>query len=198
MKQNQKRKSKTVLKVPYFSQNSSNIPKEWRRAACGIVVVKMILAYFFNKSPSISSLIDEGVVIGGFTTKNWTHESLVRLLRNHGVTAYTQEFKSANIKIDKTHNVIKMFYRNEPSLLKKGITKIQNKLSDGLPVIVSVEANFRNNKHTHLILLVGYDKNEELLYFSDPDEKNNSEFKLLKIKTGDFLKYWRRSAIFLD
>jgi uncharacterized protein YvpB len=191
-------KMKVILDVPYFSQHSDLVPKNWRNISCGIVAVKMILDFFVKKSPEISFLIDEGIAIDGFVENGWQHESLVRLLRNHGIMSYAQEFRSISIQIDDVHGVTKLSGKKKNNLQNIGIQKIFSKISLGLPVIVSVLPNFNHNKHSHLILITGYDNKNKIIYYHDPDAREGKDIKSAKIKVKEFLKYWRNLAIFLD
>ncbi len=191
-------KMKVVLNVPYFSQNSDLVPEKWRNVSCGIAAVKMILDFLVKKSPLINLLIDEGIAINGYTKDGWSHESLVRLLRNHGVMAYSQEFRSVSIQIDEIHGVTMLSGKYDLSLSEFGINKITSKLLNGLPVIVSVKPNFNNNKHSHLILIVGFDNKKKILYYHDPDSRDGICLKSTEIKVKEFIKYWRKLAIFID
>ncbi len=187
---------KSVLNVPYFSQNSDSVPKEWHDSACGIATVKMVLAFLNGESPDMSFLLREGQAIGGFTEKGWRHESLVRILRNHGVLAYPQEFVSTSVQIDEVFGITRMRGKDDENFSKIGLQKILSKLSSGLPVIVSVSPKFNGNKHSHLILIIGYDQTTESLYYHDPDSRDGTELKAAPISTKNFLKFWRRLAIF--
>jgi hypothetical protein len=198
MEQKKGNKMKVVLDVPYFSQHTDEVTKKWQNSSCGIAVLKMILDVLLKDSPKFSFLIDEGVAIDGFVKNGWQHESLVRLLRNHGIMAYAQEFRSVSIQIDDVHGVTKLYGKDKEKLQKLGIQKIFSKISLGLPVIVSVLPNFKYNKDSHLILIVGYDETKNVLYYHDPDAKDGKEIKSEIITVSQFLKYWKSMAIFLD
>jgi uncharacterized protein YvpB len=170
------------LNIKFVSQNSDEVPAEWHDKACGIACVKMILN-FAGAEFSIKDLINEGLEINGYTEYGWDHESLVRLLRNHGVNSYRQEFRSNDKDI-------------ESRLRDDGVSKIKSHIDNGQPVIVSVDKGFGNNNHLHLILVTGYD--DENFIYNDPDSRNGEEKEGATVSEEEFLKYWRGLAIFVE
>jgi hypothetical protein len=86
------------LDVPHYSQYRDVKDKDWKPRSCAIVCIKMIIEYLGFEIIGVDDLIKEGVEIGGLNeNKDWTHEKLVQLFRNHRVGAYRQEFKSLEI-----------------------------------------------------------------------------------------------------
>lgn len=189
---------KVMLDVPYFSQNSDDVEKEWHDSACGIAAVKMVVDFMCDNSPTMTQLIDEGVAIKGFSDHGWLHESMVRLLRNHGVMSYAQEFRSVSVTVDPIHGTSFLEGKFDAELAKVGLQKIILKLATKKPVIVSVDRKFNDNSHTHLVVIVGYDSKENKLYYHDPDSRKGTVRRGASIKVPDFLKHWRRLAIFVD
>src|SRR3989344_4076261 len=110
------------LDVPYYSQWSDVYSKEWKKKACGVASVKMVLEYVTQnkEAPSNDALIQEGVFIGGYSKDGWIHDALVALLRNHGVRAYRQEFRSRVVDFIKKISSTNAF---EQKLAEKGIEK---------------------------------------------------------------------------
>lgn len=181
-----------MIEVPCYSQHRDVKERFWQNKSCGIVCVKMIIDYFHpDNLTTLSSLIKEGLVIDGFTKEGWSHHSLVILLRNHGVMAYSQEFRSHEIDLE-TKEGRKSSY--EENFIQKGIEKIKENLDKKLPVIASVSKDFNGNKDTHLILLTGYD--DKYVYFNDPNSENESEVQTLKKEFSYFLEYFRPMVIF--
>lgn len=208
-------KMKVILDVPFTSQNIPDVPKNWINRSCGVTCVKMVLDYFFEKDLiyfagpknklSINQLIDEGIQIGSYKENvGWIHSGLVKILRNHGVLSYTQEFKSVNVTIDQIHGVTFVDGKNYPEMPIYGIKKIISSLNSERPVIVSVEPGFSNNKDNHLIVLTGFEninfdnKIDGFIYFHDPDARDGVEKINFKVSLSDFIKKWRKMAIFLD
>jgi hypothetical protein len=179
----------TKISLEYVGQKSDEVPEEWHNKACGIAAVKMILSKFGDDSPDIKSLIDEGVSIGGYSEVGWDHQALVRLLRNHGVTAYAQEFKSNN------QQLLEKF-------TEKGLEKISNVLQNSLPVIASVEAGFDSNDNSHMILFTGIEKDENGevagFFYNDPDNRDGADRADKFVDMETFQKFWRKFAIFVE
>jgi hypothetical protein len=187
------------LDVPYYSQYQNVLEEKWRSRACGVTSVKMVLKYFYpDNDESIDALIDEGVRIGGYKTEHgWDHETLVRLLRNRGLFAYREEFKSQVLRAGETKGMPSIY---DAKMAKAGIKKIFKMLKAGRPVIVSVDSGFGENTTSHLIVLVGFDLDDSGevagFVFNDPDAKTGIK-KNIFVEIGKFEKYWRRMSIFV-
>lgn len=73
-------------------------------------------------------------------------------------------------------------------------------LKAGRPVIVSVSTGFGENKSSHLIVLTGFDEddNGEVTGFmyNDPEAQTGIK-KNLFVEIGKFEEYWRRMCIFV-
>jgi len=184
------------LEVPYLSQHHDVKDTTWQNKSCGIVCVKMILDFLrTNKSETyvpVDDVISEGISIGGYKQDiGWSHEALVRLFRNRGINAYRQEFVTKR----KEH---------EEKLIQDGLVKIATSIGDEkLPVIVSVEEGFDENKFSHLIVLTGFEMSEEKsekfegFYCHDPDAREGKKAHVF-VETAKFLKYWRKFVIFVE
>ncbi len=196
------------LQINHFSQYNSSIPATQQNKSCGICCVKMVLDFLFPKSKHpISNLLHEAVLIKAFDEhKNgglWTHDGLVRILRNHGALVYPQEFKAVYVNLDQ-----ETFddSENQEFYIQQGILKIKEKLNQGKPVIVSVMKDFNQNKDDHMIIISGHTANQEVdpknpskksrnsfFHITDPQDKN-----LEKVSEKALLTYWKKLAIFVD
>ncbi len=179
------------MKIPYYSQHDDVREQEWKDRSCAIVCVKMVLEYCRpeTRSLGIDALIREGVEIGGLNeNKDWLHEKLVQLLRNHGVVSYRQEFKTLN----------KDF---EEDFLRDGIFKLEEVLDKKKPVMVSVPKRFEEGNSFHMIVLTGTKKSllgtVEGFYYNDSDYRNN-EGENLFVDIDVFRRLWRRMAVFVE
>jgi len=186
---------KKILNINYESQNSQYVPDMWKNNACGIAVIKMIISFLQKTLPPIDTLINQGVAIGGYTEDGWTHESLVRLLRNYGINAYPQEFRTISVEFNENGPVFNPSEFSE-KLFESGIQKIIQKIDNKLPSIVSVNAGFNDNAHTHLVLITGYD--DKGFFYHDPDSRNGVTKKDEFVDLEKFKEYWRKFAIFVD
>ncbi|MBU1558067.1 C39 family peptidase [Patescibacteria group bacterium] len=181
---------KKILNVPYYSQYEDVKDEYWKPRACAIVGVKMTLDYFDNHlGLNVEDLIKEGVSIGGLDeNKDWIHEKLVQLLRNHGMSAYRQEFISLN-------------YEYFDKLLNIGILKIKKELEKENPILVSVPRKFEKEESFHMIVLTGFETSDsgevKGFYYNDTDYHSEAEGKDIFVDIETFKTHWRRLAIFV-
>ncbi|MDP2704831.1 MAG: C39 family peptidase [Patescibacteria group bacterium] len=172
-----------TLDAPFYSQYDNVTDESWRSKACAVTCLKMGLDFLSSDIPSIDSLIEEGVSISGYTPHGWSHDSLVFLAHNHGVPSYKEEFRSASDLFKERLETV-------------GLSKIIKKLAENRPVLLSVT---KPNDSFHAILAVGFEgetASPTHIIFHDPDTKDGgSSFQ--KMTLPDFLKKWRKLAIFL-
>lgn len=186
------------LEIKHFYQRGEEVPKDWRSNLCGVSCVKMILdSYRQETAPNIKDLIDEGVVIGAYNEgMGWYHEGLVVLLRNHGISAYRQEYKSGRFNLESKE--VTLLDDSFNPILKQGIDKIHEELEKGNSVIASVEKEFSGTEETHLILLVGFEEDHvglEGFYYKDSNSED-SGYKYVEL--GKFKDLWRKLVIFVE
>jgi uncharacterized protein YvpB len=184
---------KVQLEVPFYSQKDNVYKEEYVNNSCGIVCVKMVLAFAGKDSGNIDELVQEGYIVGGTESVGWNHETLVRVLRNHGVLSYRQEFKAHNVEVESkkgTENSQQTKYFRQ-----LGIEKIKGSIDYGFPVIVSMKPGFGENGGDHLILIVGYD--EENFYVNDPQRKGQ-EKDPIRVSAEKFEEYWKGLTIFVE
>ncbi len=188
--------SEIVLKVPYHSQYEGISDEDWKSKGCAIACTKMVLDYFSNNAPSIDSLISEGELVGGFKNGLWDHESIVRILRNHDISAYRQEFRSVIVDVEKEEFI------EVEQLVNKGTRKIISELKKDLPIMVSVKEGFGDNNGPHMILITGAKIDENgiptHLIYHDPDTRNGDRKESIEMEVSKFIDYWRRFAIFVE
>ena len=188
------------LNVPYLSQQLDVTKEEWRDRACGVTALAMILHYHLSDEMcSIDELIDEGVLIGGYGERGWIHDGLVALARNHGLSAYRQEFRSMTINV-----VAKTMHASdhEHDLIADGLHTIVRALESGMPVIVSVFGGFRNGGEYHIIVLTGYERDHTRgalggFYYHEPNTSDPATGTHAYVNRETFKKYWRKMAIFI-
>lgn len=187
---------KKIIPVPYISQYSDSIEQDWQNRSCGIACVAMLLGYYNLEDINPMRLINEGVSIGGYCNNGWFHESLVRILRNHGVNSYAQEFRSVNVSLEnKTFEINAI----ETKMINEGLVKIIREVDANRPVILSVGSGFNTNKENHLVLIIGYDfsdKNEKFI-IHDPDlATENFAHSEMPVDIVKIRKFWRKFAVF--
>lgn len=193
---NNKDSMKKILPVPYISQYSNSFDEDWKNRSCGIACVAMLLGFYNLEDINPMKLIEEGVAIGGYCSDGWFHESLVRLLRNHGVNAYAQEFRSVYVSPENKTFEINSF---EQKMLEEGTAKIIKEIDLGHPVLMSVKEGFNTNKENHLILIIGYDFSGENQKFivHDPDGLDKKDLHgEMPVDIAKIHEFWRKFAIF--
>lgn len=176
-----------ALPVPYLSQFRDIADPQRRRSACSVTCLSMVLAYLSpSDAPSPDELYEEGERIGGRNTSgNWMHEAIVRLSRNHGILAYSQEYRSLRGGVPSAH---------EEGFIERGIAKLRQELEAGRPVIVSVVRRGGDTPHT--AVLIGADSQRFFLH--DPDSEITSDGENVALSTEDFRRIWRKFAIFFE
>jgi hypothetical protein len=193
---NNKDSMKKILPVPYISQYSNSFDEDWKNRSCGIASIAMLLGFYNLDDSSPMNLVHEGIAIGGYCNNGWFHESLVRILRNHGVNAYAQEFRSVSVDYEQ-----KTFSKNpfEQKMIDGGLSKIIKEIDGGHPVLISVKPGFNGNKENHLVLIIGYDfsdKKENFIIHDPNGNTENIENSEIEIEARKILEYWRNFAIF--
>ncbi|MEI7480003.1 MAG: C39 family peptidase [bacterium] len=188
-----------ILPIKLFSQYSPEIPLEWQPRVCSLSVIKMILDSYSKDQLSFENIFNEVKAIGGYDERyGWNHEALVRVLRNHGVNAYRQEFKSRKINLENKNDQVSEF---ESEMVNFGLKKNVASLENGFPVIVSVLRHFNEIGTMHSVLVVGFEKDEKGitgLYFNDPDTSIDQENKPVFVNLEVFTRAWRQLAIFIE
>lgn len=186
-----------TLDVPYCSQHDDVTDKEWQPRSCGVACVKMALDYLKPEhAESVDTLIEEALIMNGYTKHGWSHDALVNILRNRGLHAYREEFRSQQL-----HPVTRQMQPSayEPKLVRNGLSKMVNVLAKGKPVIVSVDGGFGTHVGTHLIILTGFTKDDvgiEGFFYNDPDSRGGIK-KNVFVELPRFRQYWRKMAIFV-
>jgi uncharacterized protein YvpB len=171
------------LNIPFFSQLDTKIPEELRRSVCAIACLKMILDYK-NSPQDFMTILKESEWIGHKDARGWTHEVLVRVLRNHNVLAYRQEFIGHSINVETASASVA---EHTTLLIEQGISKIKKSIDAQNPVMVSVTAGFSQNQSDHVVLVVGYDDNN----FFVLDPILSQEQNPMKVPVDTFKTFWK-------
>jgi len=173
------------LDVPYYSQKVDVTDSEWKNRACGIVCLKMVLDFYDRRTPSLDELIKLGVASGAHGKSGWIHKGLIDIASRFSFVIESREFKSDN----KTE-----------ALSKDGIKQIVKSLKEGAPVFASVVKQFKYSDKFHMVVLVGFEgdeENPEGFYYHDPDADTTEVGKNLFVSMETFKKHWRKMAIFV-
>lgn len=168
------------LDIPYVSQHLDVSDAYWQKRACGMACVKMVLDFLGKDAPSLDELVWQGVRINGYGPSGWIHAALLSIFDMYGVVAERKEFKT-------------------DEFCEVGISEIIASLETGLPVIISAIKNFREADKFHMVLVVGYEKNEGGIagfFYHDPDAEIREEGMNRFVAFEEFKKHWRQMAIF--
>lgn len=179
-----------TLHIPFFSQLDQSVPIEHQRHICALACIKMILD---SKKEYISfnTLFDEAQIVGNYVQAGWTHETIIRVLRNHKVLAYRQEFLGHTINYEIKKGIIA---EHTSEFILSGLEKIKESIERGNPVCVSVKANFSENKEDHVVLIIGYDETSFVILDPILRFENNP----LTVPIEKFKTFWKNFAIFIE
>ncbi len=185
------------LLVKFVPQSDSSVPEDWRERSCAIVCLKMCLDFYGKNNsvdmPSASDLLTEALAMSGglYNPQNgWKHDALVWLAHNHGVPAYKEEFRSDTINIETGETTPSIW---SDALRDEGLKRIKKSLDNNVPVIVSFLPGFGSVSDSHMVVVVGHSDNGFLIH----DPSNISPKEGVEISGEEFLKYWRKYAIFI-
>lgn len=166
------------LDVPYYSQYRDVADPYWTHRACGFCCFKMVAAYHGVDTGPIVDLANRAKREGGYGEYGIVHDYVLRLAKEFGLSAHRAE------KMDE----------------KNGIDKIIAFLDSGNPVIVSVAGEREGRKLFHQVVVVGYEKEDggiKGFYLHDSGQFYNDGGPNIFLPYDDFLKDWRRMAIFI-
>jgi ABC-type bacteriocin/lantibiotic exporter with double-glycine peptidase domain len=167
------------LDVPYYSQFSDVEDEYWAPRVCGFCCFKMVAKYHGVDTGDIVEMGNRAKSEDGYGEHGIIHDYVLRLAKEFGLSAYRQE------KMDE----------------KSGVNKILSFLDAGNPVIVSVAGEREGNKLFHQIVVVDYEKENENIkgfYIHDSGKFYNEGGPNIFLSYNDFLKEWRRMAIFIE
>lgn len=181
------------LKVPFYAQREI-VEESEKNGACGVVCVKMILDFMKENINDVNALIKETYIVGIKEPAGWNHEALVRVLRNHGISAYKQEFISHEVS-DLSASRGELHIKRTENFREIGIKKIKKSIDNEYPVMASVNAGFGANESSHIILIVGYD--EDNFYIND-SQRNSTEDQPLICSIKRFKEFWKGFVIFVE
>ncbi len=171
------------LNVPYSSQFLDVEDHFWNIRSCGGTCIKMCLDYYHNldstvdNSPSILHIMNGAFNNGGYDANHgFVHDFAVKYFLQHNLDSHRMEGLS------------------EFETLKAS-------LDNGNPIIVSVVKRTLEQEKFHLILVVGYEEDDDgrnsRVIYHEPEstDPNRGAYRVCDMDT--FLKSWRGKAIFV-
>lgn len=156
--------------VPFYSQFKDIQSPEWRKKACGVASLAMIINFYRPETVSTQTLLKEGIAAGAYLNNaGWTHQGLALLAEHYGLNGASYDL--SGLSMDSA-------FARFAEFLKTG------------PVIASVYYTFDpTSPIPHLVVVNGIENNT--VYYNDPAAKTGGE----KISTADFITGWKKRFI---
>ena len=162
--------SQDIPIVPFYSQFTDITREDWKKRACGIVSLAMLLELYKPGEINVNILLEEGIASGAFLNNaGWIHNGLALLANDYGLDGKSYDFA--------------------PSTMEYAYTQFENSLKGG-PVIASVHYKLDSqNPIPHLIVVNGI-KNGQV-YYNDPAENHGN----MSLSVEKFLQAWKKRYI---
>lgn len=141
-------KTDSVFTVPFYSQFTDITAPAWKKVACGITSLAMLIEYYHpNKIASVDTLLHEGIDVGAYNdAAGWSYNGLIIVARKYGLGGSTHDYKDSTMDV-----AFKAFSKD----LQKG------------PIMASVHYTFKaSNPIPHLVIINGI--KDGLVYYNDP------------------------------
>lgn len=159
-----------IPRIPFYSQFADIEWPIWRKNACGVASLAMVINFFNPEAASAQSLLEKGISAGFYLNDaGWTHKGLALLSEQYGMEGETYDLSDLS--------------------MTDAFKQLEKILNDG-PVIASVYYEF-NPKSTipHLAVINKFDG--ENLYYNDPAAETGDK----KITLTEFKNGWKKKFI---
>lgn len=185
-----------ILDVPYKSQLPYETGGEGERQWCGIVSLWMVLGYYLkNQAPKVEELLQKyGAEI---TNLGFQHKGFLKIARDFGLRGFRKSWWAEpgvfplmdkfSQEGESTEDIKEWANTN----IEEGIFTIKKYISQGVPVIVSVNKDFSPSHSSHLVVVIGYENGNLVIH--DPLHKG----ECFRVGEEEFKNYWIRQAIIL-
>jgi uncharacterized protein YvpB len=159
-----------VFDVPFYSQFLDIEWPDWRRNACGVVSLAMIIEMYYPDKNSPQKLLEEGISLGYYLNDlGWTHQGLVSLAQSNNLKGKAY---------DLANNSMELAFIQLLQSLERG------------PVIASVYYGFDSHSPIpHLVVIKGVENG--FVYYNDPAE----DLEGGKITVAKFKTAWKKRFI---
>lgn len=158
-----------VHTVPFYSQFTDITPAEWKKIACGVASLAMLVD-FYGPAVTADTLLQEGIASGAYIyDAGWSHAGLINLARKHGLDGRTQTMGHLS--------------------MPEAFAVLEEELKEG-PVMVSVHYTFDpRNPIPHLVVVNGV--HDGRVYYNDPAEKGPAG----SVSVEQFQSAWKKRFI---
>jgi hypothetical protein len=164
-------KTNTVFTVPFYSQLTDVTSPAWKKVACGITSLAMLIEYYHpNKIASVDTLLNEGIAEGAYNDSvGWSYNGLITVAKKYGLGGSTHDYKNSSMEV-----AFKAFSQD----LQKG------------PIMASVHYTFKSsNPIPHLVIINGI--KDGLVYYNDPAaDAGGGSISIAQFKEG-----WKKRYI---
>lgn len=161
--------SERIRQVPFFSQFADIDAPEWRKVACGVASLAMLVNYYQPDATTANALLDAGIAADAYTDNGWSHAGLIGLAQKFDLTGSTNSLSHLSAKA--------------------AMDELASAVAEG-PVMVSVHYTFEpTNPIPHLVVVT--DITDGYVHYNDPAEKRGNGF----ITIEKFAKSWKQRYI---
>ncbi len=159
-----------ILNVPFYSQFTDIEWSDWRRNACGVVSLAMIIEMYYPDKTSPQKLLEKGISLGYYLDEfGWTHQGLVSLAQMNSLKGKAYDLANAS--------------------MESAFNQLLRSLEKG-PVMASVYYGFDpHSPIPHLVVIKGVEKG--FVYYNDPAE----DLEGGKITVAKFKTAWKKRFI---
>jgi predicted double-glycine peptidase len=161
----------SVFTVPFYSQFTDITAPTWKKVACGITSLAMLIEYYYpNKIDSVDTLLHEGITAGAYDdAAGWSYNGLITVAKKYGLNGSTHDYKDSTMDV-----AFKAFSKD----LLKG------------PIMASVHYTFKaSNPIPHLVIVSGI--KDGLVYYNDPAAPTGGG----SISIAQFKEGWKKRYI---
>lgn len=165
------------IPVPYQSQYYDISEPHRAAGACGMACMTMLSGYYVGQMPLLDSVDKRGREEGGYTTSGgWRHSYMQEAAPTYGFHLEKIEIEDIDVQ-----------------------TKIIEQVELGRPMIASVFRRIFERKLFHMILVVGYEEIEGVMYvvYHEPASTTRDGGAYKKASFEDFCAYFR-GVLFLS
>lgn len=166
-----------IIKTPYVGYDTVSDLKHMETiTSCGACAVCMILS--LNKIKiNYKKFIQQGHKDGGYASNGWSHDYLVKKLKENNLN-YT---------------------RFENCSIKQSINQINESILKNNPVIVSVNKFCLEQTSFHMILITGIKINSQKsiigFFYHDPAAITSKNGSYRYVSIENFMQFWRKMMI---
>lgn len=162
----------SIPDVPFYSQFADVTSAKWKKQACGVASLAMIIGYYEDGTVDVDALLKEAIAAGAYQQKaGWTYAGLIGLARDYGLSGASYDLAKSG--------------------MDDALASIEDALERG-PVIASVHYKFDPaSTIPHLVVVTGIQ--DGLVHYNDPAAKAGGQ----TISVEKFKAAWKKRYIMI-